>query len=309
MSKILRTIGQAARAWQPSELRAAGLDDRFVSQRVEVNGHYIHAVMGGQGNPLVLLPGWPQKWYAWRHTMNELADAFTVIAIDPKGFGSSDAPIGAYDTATVADELAYLIQTKLGHRACYLVGHDVGAWIAYSLAARHRDLINAVGICEAVVPGLVESPPLFLPEAVAQKLWHFAFNRVHELNELLVRGNERAFLRYQFDTKSHRTECISDESLEVYTRAILSSDHLRASFDYYRSLDKTIEQNKQLKQHKLTLPVLAIGGEYSLGKEQERSLRTHTTNVTGRVIQGVGHYPAEENPEVMTATLLDFFLS
>lgn len=301
------TAGRPAHKWSSEDLQAAGLDPRFRSERFGEPGKQLHAVFGGQGEPLVLLPGWPQTWYAWRRTLNALASEYTVIAVDPRGFGGSDAAPGDYDVGTIADELVNFIQSEFGYRKFNLVGHDVGAWIAHSIAARHAESVAAVVLCEAIIPGLVDGPPMFLPAPFIERAWHFAFNRVQSLNEILVQGKETEFLRFQFENKAHLPDAISDDDLEIYARAYRSADHLRASFDYYRALDRNIQLTAESKANPFPMPVLAVGGEYGMGAGQEQSLKPYTNDLTGRVVPGVGHYPAEEDPHAMVSVLLDFF--
>jgi len=300
------TAGEAGKTWSAHDLVAAGLDERFTSQRVAVEGIHIHAVIGGDGPPLLLVPGWPQTWYAWRKIMPLLADAYTVIAVDPRGIGGSDAPRQGYDLKTVGDELVAFME-KVGYEHFFLAGHDVGTWIAYAMLADHPDHIKAGVLCEALIPGLVPSPPLFMPQERIKWAWHFAFNRAPDINEILVRGKEREFLAHQFEVKAHIKGAITDADIDLYARSYAHPDHLRASFDYYRAFDEHARQNEQRKQSLLIPPVLAIGGGQSMGARQEDMLKPYVQYLSGSVLDAIGHYPAEENPENMSAALRTFF--
>ena len=114
----------------------AGFRDTFTSRYVSAGGTRQHVVIGGDGPPLLLIHGWPQSWYAWRLVMPELAQHFTVIAVDQRGIGLTDKPLDGYDTGTLAKDMATLM-SALGHERFSVYGTDVGMPIAYALAADH----------------------------------------------------------------------------------------------------------------------------------------------------------------------------
>ncbi|WP_319769408.1 alpha/beta fold hydrolase [Streptomyces europaeiscabiei] len=151
-----------------------GFLDVFTSRLVEVNGLRLHAVTGGDGPALLLIGGWPQTWYAWREVMPALARRHTVVAVDSRGAGLSDKPDDGYDAGTLAADLVALM-AALGHDRFDVVGHDIGTWTGYALAADHPERVGRLAILEAVIPGLTPSPPFFGPAAVNLKLWQFGF--------------------------------------------------------------------------------------------------------------------------------------
>ncbi|WP_433205394.1 alpha/beta fold hydrolase [Dactylosporangium sp. CS-047395] len=282
------------------------LPDGFTSRLVDVDGLRLHAVTGGEGPPLLLVNGWPQTWYAWREVMPTLGREHTVVAVDSRGSGLSDKPDDGYDAGTLAADLAALM-TALGHDRFDVAGHDIGTWISYALAADHRDRVGRLAIVEALIPGLTPSPPAFSPAAVNQKLWQFGFNRLTDLNEELVRGRERLFFGWQFATKAATPTSIPAGAVDVYVDAIAGDPRaLRASFEYYRALDRTIAQNEQRSRTRLTLPVLAVGGALWSAAGAAQTMRLAADDVTEVVLDGCGHYPAEEQPERFAAILLNF---
>src|SRR5512132_2437083 len=111
-----------------------GFADTFTSNYVNSGDLRLHAVIGGEGPPLLLIHGWPQTWYAWRMVMPTLAQDFEVIAVDMRGIGLSDKPKDGYDTGTLANDLVALMHA-LGHERFAVYGTDVGMPIAYALAA------------------------------------------------------------------------------------------------------------------------------------------------------------------------------
>ncbi|SFY52374.1 alpha/beta fold hydrolase [Streptomyces sp. F-1] len=286
-----------------------GFLDVFTSQLVEVTGLRLHAVTGGDGPALLLIGGWPQTWYAWREVMPALARRHTVVAVDSRGAGLSDKPDDGYDAGTLAADLVALM-AALGHDRFDVVGHDIGTWTAYALAADHPELVGRLAILEALIPGLTPSPPFFGPAAVNLKLWQFGFNRLPDLNEELVRGRERLFFGWQFATKAARRTAIPEYAVDVYVDAITRDPRaLHASFAYYRALDETITQNEQRSKTRLTLPVLAVGGALWSGAGAAQTMRLAADDVTEVVLDDCGHYPAEEQPARFVEILEDFLVA
>lgn len=283
-----------------------GFLDLFTSRLVEVNGLRLHAVTGGDGPALLLIGGWPQTWYAWREVMPALARRHTVVAVDSRGAGLSDKPDDGYDAGTLAADLVALM-TALGHDRFDVVGHDIGTWTGYALAADHPERVGRLAIVEAVIPGLTPSPPFFGPAAANLKLWQFGFNRLTDLNEELVRGRERLFFGWQFATKAATPTAIPAYAVDVYVDAITADPRaLRASFAYYQALDETIAQNEQRGKTRLTLPVLAVGGALWSGASAAQTMQLAADDVTGVVLDDCGHYPAEEQPARFVEILEDF---
>lgn len=283
-----------------------GFLDAFTSRLVEVNGLRLHAVTGGDGPALLLIGGWPQTWYAWREVMPALARRHTVVAVDSRGAGLSDKPDDGYDAGTLAADLVALM-AALGHDRFDVVGHDIGTWTGYALAADHPERVGRLAILEAVIPGLTPSPPFFGPAAANLKLWQFGFNRLTDLNEELVRGRERLFFGWQFATKAATRTAIPAYAVDVYVDAIAADPRaLQASFAYYRALDETIAQNEQRSKTRLTLPVLAVGGALWSGANAAQTMRLAADDVTGVVLDDCGHYPAEEQPARFVEILEDF---
>jgi pimeloyl-ACP methyl ester carboxylesterase len=281
----------------------AGFADTFESRFVDSGEVRLHAVVGGDGPPLLLVHGWPETWYAWRHVMPALARNFTVIAVDQRGIGLSDKPAGGYDTGTQARDLIGLMDA-LGHERFAVVGHDTGFAISYALAADHPDRVERVALLEIPgSPGTVPAPPLFLPGPLNDRLWHLGFNRIEGLNEVLVTGREDAFYRWEFDAAA---KPLDDDTIDYYVRTLSNPDSLRGSFGWYRAIDTTIAQDEQRKNTPLTMPVMAIGGERSFGELVGNAVSAVAPDVQSVVIPDTGHFLAEEAPEELLAALTPF---
>jgi pimeloyl-ACP methyl ester carboxylesterase len=281
-----------------------GFTDTFTSRYIDTGELRQHAVIGGEGPPLLLVHGWPENWYAWRLLMPALARDFEVIAVDQRGIGLTDKPTGGYDTRTLAGDLVALMDA-LGHERFAVVGHDTGLIISYALAADHPHRVDRVALAEVPgPPGVVPSPPLFVPGPINNRLWHIPFNRVNDvLTEQLVRGREDIFFGYEFAIQGGK---LPDDVVNYYFRMFSDPDALRGSFGFYRAWDTTLAQNEQRKTRPLTMPVLAIGGAESWGEEVGNAMKLAANDVQTVVIPGAGHWVAEQAPEEILAALTAF---
>ncbi|MFE2157761.1 alpha/beta fold hydrolase [Streptomyces lydicus] len=282
----------------------AGFTDIFTSRYVDTGELRLHAVTGGEGPALLLLGGWPQTWYAWRLLMPALARDFRVVAVDPRGVGLSDKPSDGYDTGTLAGDMVALMDA-LGHQRFAMVGHDVGMWTGYALAADHPDRLDRLAVAEAAIPGLSPSPPLFGGQQANDSLWHFAFNRLTDVNEQLVRGREHLYFGHQFATKA--AKALPDHAVQHYVDTLAADPAaLRCSFAFYRALDTTIAQNQRRAGRPLTLPLLTIAGAENLGDAVGATMRLAAQDVASVVLPDCGHYPAEEAPDAVLSALTAF---
>ena len=195
----------------------------------------------------------------------------------------------------------------LGHRRFAVAGHDTGMWIGYALAADHPGRLDRLAVAETPLPGVSPSPPLFANAHLNNALWHFAFNRLAEVNDQLAGGREDVYFGWQFATKAARP--LPGYAVQHYIGMLAASPAaLHASFAIYRALDATIAQNQQRKTRRLTLPVLGIGGEHSLGEQVADTMKLAANDVQALVIPGCAHWVPEEAPE-QTLTALTAFLA
>ncbi len=149
----------------------------------------MHYVTAGEGYPVVLLHGWPQTWYEWRHIIDKLAPHYRVIAPDLRGLGDTSCPASGYDKKTIAHDVWELVHNELKLQNFYLVGHDWGGPTAYALAAHHPDAVKKLAIIDVTIPG--DGGPDI---SQGGKRWHHAFNRTPALPEALVTGREVVYL-------------------------------------------------------------------------------------------------------------------
>lgn len=271
----------------------------------EVDGSRIHYVTVGQGAPVLLIPGWPQTWLTWRHVMQALAaNGFQAIAVDLPGTGLSDKPQEGYDTGATARRLHGLMQV-LGYEHYAVVGHDVGMWVAYALASDYPQAVECLVLTEAVIPGLAPAPSIFAPAGQNIFLWHFMFNQLLDLPEVLIAGREAQYLAYMFAQWSVRQERVAVQS---YINAYATPGGLRGGFGYYRAIPETIAQNQRRAARPLEMPVLAIGAEHATNDAPLLTMQGNALNLQGAIVPGCGHFITEEAPEAFVAHLLPFLL-
>ena len=281
----------------------AGFSDTFSSRIVDTGEVQLHAVIGGRGPALLLIHGWPQTWYAWRLLMPELAKDFTVVAVDQRGAGLSDKPASGYDTGTVARDLLGLMDA-LGHERFAVAGHDTGFAVGYALASDHPGRVTRVALAEIPAPpGATPAPPLFVPGPLNEKLWHIPFNRAAGLPEKLISGREDAYFGYEFAIQGGG---LAQDAIDYYVGLVSDPASLTGSLGFYRAFDETLAQNARRAEQRLTVPVLAIGGERSYGAHVEENMRTLADDVTGVVVSGAGHWVAEEAPGQLLDALRTF---
>lgn len=282
---------------------------------VVVNGIRLHYVEGGSGAPVLLIPGWPESWYAWRFVMPTLvASGRRVIAVDPRGFGDSDRPQNGYDLKTIAVDMHAFVETLGLAKAGQLdvVGHDVGVWIGYAYAADWPGDIRRLALFEAALPGVSPPAPAGIPSDAANlRTWQFAFNRLDDLPETLIHGHEHEFLIWLFREKSVKVWGIGPSDLSEYVRVLSAPGAARAGFAYYREAftSEGLAQSRERAGRKLAIPVLAIGAETGVGDALLNTLRSVAIDVRGGTVQGCGHYIMEECPEVVDSELRRFWSS
>ena len=282
-----------------------GFTDTFSSRFIDTGEVRLHAVIGGDGPPLLLIHGWPGSWYYWRLVMPALARDFEVVAVDQRGIGLSDKPEGGYDTRSLANDLVAMMDA-LGHEQFAVVGVDTGMLIGYALAADHPDRVVRLAVGEAPLPGISPPTPLVLPDPLVDRLWHIPFNQLKETNEKLVRGREEIFFGAEFSA-SAGSKKLPDYAVRYYVDGLASSpEALHGSFQLYRAFGATTAQNEERKARRLPMPVLAMGGAESTGAMVADTMKLTADDVETLVIPGVGHWLAEQAPDEMVSALKTF---
>ncbi|HEX6429815.1 MAG TPA: alpha/beta hydrolase [Niastella sp.] len=267
--------------------------------------HYVEAGSGEQ--TIVLLHGFPQTWWEWRFIIPTLIDAgFRVIAPDYRGAGDSWRPASGYDKRTMARDINKLLKEHLKiTKPVIMIGHDIGLMIAYAYAQEYRDEVSRLIVIDAPLPGT----QAFNNIRADPRVWHFAFHTVRDLPELLISGRERQYLQSFFNYRIFNAGAISHDDLDIFTSAYSAPGAIRAGMEVYRAFDQDMLDNKESlqKKGKLSIPVLAVGGEISTsGALMNDMMQEVAENVTAVRIEKTAHWVVEENPKDFLTALMTF---
>jgi pimeloyl-ACP methyl ester carboxylesterase len=272
---------------------------RFQTKTIAANGTQIYVRVGGSGSAVILIHGFGDTGDMWVKLAEELARDHTVVVPDLRGMGLSAKPSDGYDKWNQAADMRAVLET-LGIERAAVVGHDIGTMVAYAYAARYRDKTEKLIVMDAPVPGV---PPW--DEIVRNPLlWHFDFGGPDA--ERLVEGRERIYLDRFWNEFAGTPSKIGEATRRHYADLYAQPGAMRAAFAQFRSIRKDSEDNKKAIATKLSIPVLAVGGEKSFGATQALVMRNAAMDVTEVVIPGAGHWLMEEEPAATVKAIRQF---
>lgn len=270
------------------------------SHTVEVNGVKLHYRTAGDGPALILLHGYAETSRMWVPIMQLLAERFTVIAPDLPGIGDSDVPPAGLDMKSAAISI-HALARALGVEKAEVVGHDIGLMVAYAYAALFPAEVTKLVLMDAFLPGVEGWEAIYNDPRV----WHFRFNGATP--EALVAGRERTYFEYFWnDLAAHADRSIPEADRVAYIASYSRPGRMRAGWAYFVSFLQAAADFSKLAKTKLTIPLLTIGGEKSLGVALGEQGRLVATDVTTIVVKDAGHWILEEQPEAVTAALAGF---
>jgi pimeloyl-ACP methyl ester carboxylesterase len=282
----------------------------FRNGYAEVNGVRLHYVVGGKGDPLVLLPGWPETWWTFHKIMPALAEQHTVIAVDLRGMGTSSRPADGYDKKTMARDIYELVKS-LGYDKATVAGHDIGSAVAFAYGANYPQATDKLVMMEFPHPDdslasfpLLPAQGVFTDKMGSSRpyLWWFAFNQVNGLPEKLLAGHIRVEQDWIFKYFLVDESAVEARDHAVYERAYNSADAIRASNAWYQAFTQDVIDNKSYG--KLDMPILVLGGPAY--KWMKMVVEQKATNLTAVDVENSGHFVQEEQPEFVTRTMVDF---
>jgi len=276
----------------------------FKNSYTEVNGTTLHYVEGGSGEPLILLPGWPETWWAYHKIIPELATKYHVIVIDLRGMGSSGKPSSGYEKKNMAKDV-YELVIKLGYKKINIGGHDIGAHVAFAFAANFPETTSKLIVLDTPHPdaGMYQLPMLPMLSANYVHPWWLAFNQVKELPEQLLAGRMFIVIAWIFKNLLNDQNSINEFDKAVYAFAYDSNEGISASNSWYQAFPQDIEDIKAYA--KLNMPVIGIG---ATGFEMlQNTLPNYTTDLQLAKVEGSGHFMLAEKP-TETANYIKEFL-
>ncbi|OJW60707.1 MAG: alpha/beta hydrolase [Sphingobacteriales bacterium 50-39] len=272
----------------------------FKHAMANVNGVNIHYVIGGTGEPLVLVHGFGQNWYMWNRLLPELSKYFTVIAPDLRGVGESDKPDSGYDKKTMATDIHELVK-KLGYQSVNLAGHDIGLMVAYAYAAQFGSEVKKLALMDALLPGV---EPVWSQSK--NSLWWFGFFAWPASGQL-VSGREKLFLTNFWPVVGHVRDAFTSEETNEFVRAYSQPGSTTGAFHWFGNFERDAKDNLGFMKQKLTMPVLAMSGEFSAAPYFGAHCRLVASNVKESIIKGAGHWLVQENTAQVQQDLAGFF--
>ena len=284
----------------PDEADIQPFPSGFRFRDLPANDVVLHVRIGGQGPGVTLLHGYGETGDMWAPLAAELALDHTVIVPDLRGMGLSSRPEGGYDKKTQGHDVAGVLDS-LGVQQTDLVTHDIGNMVGYAFAAQYPDRVTRFVLMDAPLPGIgpweeILKNPL---------LWHFRFGGPDM--ERLVAGRERIYLDRFWNEFSATPAAFSEASRQHYARLYAQPGAMHAGFAQFAAFDQdAIDNQGFLEKGKLTMPVLAIGGEKSFGTTMAVVMRAAANDVHERVIANAGHWLMEEQPADTVAVVREF---
>ena len=274
----------------------------FRTQEIATNGTTIHVRVGGKGPAVVLLHGYGETGDMWSPLAAELVRDHQVIVPDLRGLGLSAKPKGGFDKKTQGEDVAGVLDALHVSRAD-VVTHDIGNMVGFAFAMEHPDRVRRFVLIDAPVPGVgpweeILKNPL---------LWHFRFGGPDM--ERLVAGRERIYLDRFWNEFSADPKHFDEASRAHYARLYALPGAMHSGFEQFHAFDQDAVDNRAwlASKGKLTMPILALGGEKSFGSQMADVMRAGASDVTGGVVPGSGHWIMEENPAA-TVKLVRAFL-
>jgi haloacetate dehalogenase len=274
-----------------------------------LNGITLHWVSAGSGPPVYLLHGFPETWFGWRKQIPVLAEKYTVVAPDLRGYGATEKPAVGYDKRTMANDVIALMD-HLGHDRIALIGHDRGARVATRFAKDHRDRIDRLVVMDNIPTRILVQDYDASKNTVRIGWWFMGFLGVQDLAERLIEGNEEAFFTHFYRTWSYNPEMLSQAEIDVYIANYRQPGAVRGSCADYRSGPEDVAQDLVDADELIDCPVLTLWGADFEGVagiyDVAEVWRGMAKDVQAVAIPECGHLVQEEKPDEVNAELIKF---
>jgi pimeloyl-ACP methyl ester carboxylesterase len=290
-----------------------------VHRQVPVDGVELHLAEAGAGLLVVLLHGFPELWYSWRHQLPALAAAgYRAIAPDLRGYGRSSAPreIEAYSLEAVCGDFIGLLDS-LGRDRAVFVGHDWGAAVAWQLALEHPERVAAVaGLSVPFVPRAPAEPISLLRKARGEDFYMVWFQEPGVAERALERDVRRTLTATtawtaawaQGDDQPPLPAWLTEEDLRVYADAFERTG-FSGGLHYYRNIDRNWGRSEHLADRRIEQPALFITGSRDPVKQfmPAEAMDGWVTDLRGVIqVDGAGHWVQQERPDEVNDALMSF---
>jgi len=285
----------------------------FERRRIDTSGAAIELVTGGSGPPLLLLHGYPETHVMWRKVAPRLAQDFTLVIPDLRGYGDSSKPPSTQDHAAYSKRALAQDQVEvmkaLGHERFRVAGHDRGARVTHRLLRDHPGHIERAALLD-IVPTLYRFETIDQKAATGSYHWFFLIQPA-PFPERLIGAEAEYYLRHSLGL-DRRPEALEPAVFAEYLRCFSNPETIRATCEEYRagaSID--LDHDRADRGKKLTMPLLVLWGQRSgqgSGYDMLAVWRDHAEKITGQAIAS-GHFLPEEAPDTTYAALREFFVS
>jgi pimeloyl-ACP methyl ester carboxylesterase len=274
----------------------AGVEHKWV----DVGGFKLHYAEAGTGDPVILVHGWPQHWYAWRKVIGPLAEHYRVIAMDLRGYGWSDAPPKGYGKPQFGEDIAALMDA-LGIEKAKLIGHDWGGFGAFLLALQRPERVDKLLVLSITHPWVKPSPRGLL-----------ALPNLAYMYVLSVPGASRALLRRILPIVYRRaSETPMDrDAVDSYLETLIARPHV--STQTYRTF--TMRDSREMlggrwRKLRLKVPTRLIAGTKDpvVKPHTMKGWESYADDMGIEWVEGVGHMVPEEAPELVVERALELF--
>ncbi len=276
-----------------------------------VNGVRLHCAIAGNGPLLLLLHGFPEFWYSWRHQIPVLAEHFTVVAPDLRGYNDSDKPlhISDYTMPVLVEDVVQLIHA-FGQERAFVAGHDWGGVVAWATALARPDVV------EKLIALNIPHPRLFMQHILTnprQRLrsWYMLFFQLPWLPEASIRANNYRMIEGAFRGMAVHKQRFPDEVIVEYKQAMAKPRALTSAINYYRALSRSESMSFTSALDPVAkMPTLVIWGEQdtALGKELNNDLERYVPDLTLRFIPDASHWVQQDRPDLVNRYMLDFLV-
>ena len=279
-----------------------GVKHRFVS----AGGLNTHVAIAGKGDPVVLLHGWPEHWYAWRAVIPRLADRYKVICLDLRGFGWTEIAWTGFEKENMADDVLAVLDALEIDKA-RIVGHDWGGWIGFLLALRAPERVERLVAIGVPTPW---SPLTPRNVVAARRFAYMALLAAPFLGQRLVQ--RPVFLRRRMRKWASKRAAWSGEDMRIFTRELRAPTRARASALLYRAfLTRELLPviGGRYRDQRLRTPTLLLhGGRDPLTPPGFfEGVERHADDLRVQTIKGAGHFLHEERPKAVARRIRRFF--
>ena len=291
------------------------VDGPWTHREVSANGVRLHVAEAGTGPLVLLLHGFPEFWWSWRHQLVGLADAgFRVVAPDLRGYGASDKPPRGYDAVTLAADIAGLVRA-LGERDAVIVGHDWGGLLAWTVGTLHPRVVRKLAVLDAPHPLRLRAALVTDPRGqLRASAYAFAF-QAPRLAESQLTKDDGAYVAELLGRWSGPVWTRTDDHDEAVRRcreAIQIPKTAHSALEYFRWMLRSQLRPDGLRYARtlsepVTAPTLQLHGALDTCQLPRTALgsgRYVAAAYEWRLLDGVGHFPHQEAPDLITGELL-----